>query len=326
MHLRNVLSLIVSSVMLIACTPASGPVDDTPTPTGPVAVQPLQSCTLPPAPTGTSVAFKLDVPYDSAGGVAISMDLAWPTAPAPRGTRPLIVMVHGGAWREGSPHQYIAEAMRLAGQGYVVASAGYRLVPQVRFPVPIGDVMCAIRFLRLASLELGGDSSRVMLIGHSAGAHIVALAGLRPEGDFDAACPYRTLASNRVSGVVALSGVYDLTRSGDFSTSTRQEITNLLGGPAESRPDIARSASPVFHVSAGDPHVLLIHGDADDVAPFRQSEQLFNALQQGNVPSTLMKLNGVWHDVTPLDTTLARRSSSCTVWSFIQKRIGTAGS
>lgn len=314
------IQVLLSAGCLLGCEPLATQNNYEPPP-GTEAIAQVDGCTLPAMPPASTTTFRLDVPYDSSDGKPITVDLAWPTATSAPGKRPIVIFVHGGAWREGSPHEYLDDIVKLAGQGYVAASVGYRLVPQVKFPVPVGDVSCAIRFVRLASIELGGDTSRVMLVGTSAGAQIAALQGLNPDANYDASCPHRNLAGNRVQGVIAISGAFDLTRSNDFSTTTLREIANFLGGTASSLPAVAMAASPVFQISPDDPPVLLVHGTADNVTPLRQSQQMMTALRQGGVPSTLVEVKRANHDITLFDTAGSRQSSSCTMWAFIRKQL-----
>ena len=89
---------------------------------------------------------------------------------------PLIVWVHGGAWRSGSKDNVPIEA--LVGRGYNIASVEYRLSPVARFPAQVHDIKAAIRYLRGHAEEYGYDGSRFAIAGSSAGGHLAALVGV----------------------------------------------------------------------------------------------------------------------------------------------------
>ena len=92
---------------------------------------------------------------------------------------PLIIFVHGGGWKRGSKDnaasRYAPEHFTKA--GYIYASIDYRLVPAAKVEDQAEDVARAVKALLDDYKKLGIDTSRVVLIGHSAGAHLVALVG-----------------------------------------------------------------------------------------------------------------------------------------------------
>jgi len=101
-----------------------------------------------------------------------------------RGTSaPLVVFVHGGGWKRGDKAM-MAGSAKLAdwqGKGYAVASLNYRLVPAATVENQAQDVAAAVAWLRGQAGKLGIDPQRVVLVGHSAGAHLVALVGTDPQ-------------------------------------------------------------------------------------------------------------------------------------------------
>ncbi|HUD40827.1 MAG TPA: alpha/beta hydrolase [Dokdonella sp.] len=121
-------------------------------------------------------------------------------APAGAARAPIVVLVHGGAWAFGdkrSPGIVGAKLAHWREAGWLVASVNYRLLPQADPLIQAGDVARAVAAVQRAAREAGGDPDRVVLVGHSAGAHLVALLG---------AAPARLAAAGarRPLGVVAL--------------------------------------------------------------------------------------------------------------------------
>lgn len=121
---------------------------------------------------------------------------------APAGARnlPILVMVHGGAWRTGdkdNPGLAAPKAAYWLPRGYVLVVINYRLLPAAAPAVQAGDVATAIAHLQRHASEWGGDPARTVLMGHSAGAHLVALLG----ADVDA---LREAGAQRPRAVIAL--------------------------------------------------------------------------------------------------------------------------
>ena len=118
-----------------------------------------------------------DIPYATVAGHDLLLDLYLPsdrTHPAP-----LVIFVHGGAWRSGSKQRMPLTA--LVRDGFAVASVDYRLSPVAQFPAQIHDLKAAIRFLRAKQDDYGYDARRLAIAGTSAGAHLAALVGVTNE-------------------------------------------------------------------------------------------------------------------------------------------------
>lgn len=227
----------------------------------------------------------VDVTYRSMDDLDLKMDI---TAPATGGPWPGILFVHGGAWTEGDKEPL---ALNPAATGYVVASINYRLYPAYRFPAMIEDVKCAIRFLRAHANRYNLDPEQIALIGHSAGGHLAALAGLADARAGWDVGPYGD-QSSRVQAVIALSAPTDLTRR---YPGWVEELMGEVFGPEQ-----MVSASPVTHVGAGAPPFMIVHGEADPVVPVEQAHLLHQALLAAGVPSELVIMQNGGHGFEPL--------------------------
>jgi len=132
------------------------------------------------APRGTRLI--PDIPYG--GDPAQRLDVYVPAqAPASAALAPVLFFVHGGGWARGDKANTRVVEPKIAhwvDQGYVVISANYRMLPT---PVAqqVDDVAAALAFAQSQAGLWGGDPKRFVLMGHSAGAHLVALvaAGAR---------------------------------------------------------------------------------------------------------------------------------------------------
>lgn len=224
-----------------------------------------------------------DVEYARVDEHVLLMDLYLPKG---REAAPLVVWVHGGAWRLGSK-----EGVPIAGlleHGFAIASINYRLSPVAPFPAQVHDIKAAIRFLRAAENRerFGYDASQIAIAGASAGGHLAALVGVTNghaelEGDIG---EHRSESSD----VAAIVDFYGPT---NFLTILQQSTPHGLGvripalqlllrAQPEDVPDLAKLASPVFHVDSNDPPLLLIHGDQDPQVPINQSHELQGAYER----------------------------------------------
>ena len=220
----------------------------------------------------------------------LELDLYLPQAGGPA---PVIVHVHGGGWRRGSrrhPLPVLGADFydELAAQGFAVAAIDYRLSGEALFPAPLDDVRAAIGWIRDHAAAYGLDPGRMFLWGDSAGGHLALLAAL---------------TGAKVQGVVAWFPVTDLAglpadvagAGGVPDPGPESREALLLGAPVSSVPDLAREASPVSHVSAGAPPVLLMHGAADDLVPPAQSVRLAEALGAAGATVELELVPGATH-------------------------------
>jgi acetyl esterase/lipase len=254
--------------------------------------------TIPTTVRGAETMRRVDaLEYARIGQTPLALDLYLPAA---RADKPkLIVWVHGGAWRSGArsdmPLQQLVE------QGYAVASVDYRLTAVAPFPAQVHDLKAAIRYLRARQEQLGVDARRIAIAGSSAGGHLAALVGVTggvPELEGDVG--EHLDQSSSVQAIVDLFGPTNLTTILDQSTPHGlgvriPALQLLLGGQPEDKPELAKLASPVFHVDAADPPLLLIHGDQDPQVPINQSHELMGRFEELKLPVQFEVVHGGAH-------------------------------
>jgi acetyl esterase/lipase len=229
-----------------------------------------------------------DIVYADAGGRPLHLDLYRPQAP----NGAAVLIVHGGGWRQGSKAMVAPHARALAADGFVVMCCEYRLTPEARWPAQIHDVKAAIRWARANAAELGFDPAKLCLEGHSAGAHLVLLcAGAPAEAAFDP--PGADLSID--ASVAAVAAVYPptLMYRGPDRPSGGTAASALPG--CDVSDEIAAVASPISHVSAAFPPVMLLHGDADKVVPVTASLNFDRALRAAGGRVDLHVFGGLPH-------------------------------
>ncbi|MDZ4289960.1 MAG: alpha/beta hydrolase [Prosthecobacter sp.] len=240
-----------------------------------------------------------DIEYASIDGQSLKLDLYLPEIKHPA----LVVWVHGGAWRGGSKSEGVPSAKFVAA-GYAVASVDYRLSPIAPFPAQIHDIKAAVRFLRARAGDYGFDPTRMAIAGSSAGGHLAALAGVtNNHKELEGTVGNDRNQSSEVRAIVSLYGASNLmtilAQSQPKGLQMRvPALQLLLGGQPKDKPNLARLASPVAHVDAGDPPLLLIHGDADPQMPPEQSHELAAAYTKAGASVTLEIIPGAVHGGT----------------------------
>ncbi len=202
------------------------------------------------------------------------------------GAAPLIVFVHGGGWSKGSKDNATgrAKAEHYPAQGYAFASIDYRLVPSATVEQQAADVAASVKALLDKAGELGIDRTKVVLMGHSAGAHLVALVGtdeqyLRGAG----------LTLRDIDGVVPIDGAaYDVARQiADAGPRMRQTYTAAFG----TDPARQMALSPISYVAPPNAAAFLLpHVQRKDGV--RQSNDLVAALKAAGTPAETASIPG----------------------------------
>lgn len=219
-----------------------------------------------------------DIEYARVGETTLLLDLHTPSGVK---QAPLIVYVHGGAWRAGSKSD--VPIARLLDHGFAIASVDYRLSTQARFPAQVHDIKAAIRFLRAKASSFGINTEKIAIIGSSAGGHLAALVGVtNGHRELEGRVGDHWHQSSAVSAIVSFYGASNLQsilgQSTEFGLTVRiPALKLLLGDVPEKVPDLAKLASPVAHLDKQDPPLLLLHGDADPQMPPAQSAEFAKA-------------------------------------------------
>ncbi|KAG2222633.1 hypothetical protein INT45_008297 [Circinella minor] len=195
---------------------------------------------------------------------------------------PLLVFIHGGAWRSEDKADHVPLAQQLVAHGFPVALINYRLSlyeednkdkklpPKVQHPMHIQDAKEAIDFLiQYGEKEACFNASKIYLIGHSAGAHIAMMLTLDPE--------YNCCETNqKVLGVIGAQGIYDIDLlSQDYPD---YDFVPQAFGPDRSKYSIA---SPVTKkpMTKKIPAMLLVHSLDDTLINVGQANAMVNHLK-----------------------------------------------
>jgi acetyl esterase/lipase len=244
--------------------------------------------TEPTVPDDISV-FK-NIEYKKADTISLQLDVY--RDKSLKTPAPVLIFIHGGAWRTGKRADYLPYLIAYAKKGYVTASISYRLVKTAPFPAAAQDVHCAIKWIKLHAQEYGIDSNKIALVGGSAGGHLAMLIGYGgSEPLFSEGCEIDSVDA-KVNAIVDLYGPTDLTTS--YAQSTYQ-VKDFMNTTYDENPGMYKTASPRFHISSDDPPTLIFQGTIDSLVPVSQSDSLAIWLETAGVPHEYHRLKGWPH-------------------------------
>jgi acetyl esterase/lipase len=212
------------------------------------------------------------------------------------GPAALAVVVHGGFWKAEWDRGHAGEqSAGLAAAGYVVATVEYRRVRMAGggWPGTLDDVALlteTVPALVAAALPGRVDPARTVLIGHSAGGHLVTWAASRHR--LPASSPWHRAEPLPV-GVVSLAGVLDLALAAALGLGG-DATQALLGGGPEALPERYADADPARLLPTGVPTVL-VHGTQDEEVPLEVSRSYTAAAAAADQQVTLHELSGADH-------------------------------
>jgi acetyl esterase/lipase len=237
-------------------------------------------------------ATEYDLVYSTVGESELKLDLARPAEGS--GPFPAVLVIHGGAWREGKKEGNRPLLSEFAKRGYVAISPQYRFCPKDTFPSQVHDVKAAVRWLRSNAEKYKVDVDHIGAMGYSAGGHLSLMLGLTSpadglEGDVAANAP-----SSRVQAVVNFFGPTDMAAD-DLPEVSKSLIKDFLGGTPAEKPDAAAKASPLTFVTKDDPPVLTFQGTKDPLIPHSQAIKLGEAMTRAGVGGRVELLIGAGH-------------------------------
>lgn len=253
-------ALCVAALALVACSPIGA----------------LNAVT----PTGTYRA-ALDVAY---GPLARQrLDVYSPASALPAAGWPVVVFFYGGSWNSGerSDYRFIGEA--LAARGVLTIVADYRLYPEVRYPEFLKDSALALAWSLENVKRLGGDATRVFLMGHSAGGYNAAMLALDPR--WLGATGHK---ADELAAWIGLAGAYEF-------------LPLEPGSPARPvffHPDYPPGTQPIDHAGAGSLRAFLAVPANDRViSPQRSTLAMATRLRGAGVAVELHVYEGISHSL-----------------------------
>ena len=213
---------------------------------------------------------------------------------------PTVISIHGGCWDSGSRVDQWKLCSQFALLGWIAIAVDYRLSDEAPFPAAVTDLRHAIRFLKAHAMDFGINRHCIVAQGHSAGGHLAAMLGVLPEEliwDDDRAFPE---ISSKCDGVISVAAHYDLQGVADtvIDERTLTALKKFLPSADDDLSEGLRLASPEFYVDENAARFMVIHGDADKVAPFYHAEVFADNVEgETSKPAELITLRGEGHKI-----------------------------
>src|SRR5882757_1041763 len=230
--------------------------------------------TFKPVPLPAGFTKQLDVVYKEVKDWKGRMDIYLP--PKNNKPTPVIINMHGGAWRKGAKEAQSGFNTYFK-LGFAVANVEYRLSQQGSAPGAIEDVRCAMLYLINHADSLNIDVNKIVFCGSSAGAHLALLAGLMDNTNsrFDNGCD-KAHQKFKVAAIIAQSTPSTLVEAaadGQLKILKDGAIDEWMGS-RKGDVKFAQQLSPITYVAKNNPPIFLSHGDADPRVPYGQSVAL----------------------------------------------------
>ncbi len=239
----------------------------------------------PSTPTG----FRLhEVVVDTYPEDVVKLTIYVPDKP---GKYPCILDIHGGGWSKRQVESDKPMMERLAVRGYVTAIIAYRLSTTSKFPAALHDCKSAIRTLRARASEWKIDPDRIGCMGGSAGGHLSGLLAMTGGlAEFEGEGAHREQSSSVKASIVmaATQDIYAANRE-----KSNENAVAFFGASCMQKPELYRSASPLFHVRSGVPPTIFIEGEKDSLKIGR--EEMMAKLKELGIETNLHILKHAPH-------------------------------
>jgi acetyl esterase/lipase len=243
-----------------------------------------------------------NIVYHTANNYENKLDLYTPAETGP--PRPVVVVIHGGGWVEGTKEERVLEMMPYLQMGFAAVNVEYRLGRVSLAPAAVEDCRCALHWVFANAKKYNFDPDRVVLQGGSAGGHLVLITGmLTPAAGFDRECRGPednywsenpgTTKDPRVAAIVNWFGIADVLD--ELHGANAKGYAVVWVGDQPNADEIAKRVSPINYVTGAVPPIITIHGDKDSLVPYAQSVRLHKALDAAKVPNQLYTVPGADH-------------------------------
>jgi len=237
--------------------------------------------------TSTAMPFRttIGVSYLQPPDPIHQLDLLMPAAPTER-FLPVAIRFECPGWKAG-PRSAAFDGFAntlLARRGFITIAASIRSSDDAAWPAQLNDAQHVLDWVLSNPLELPLDPERIVVWGQSAGGHIATMLALHnPQS---------------VKAIVAMCTPFDLAdRSWTDAQADDSPATDLLGGPEHATITRRQAASPIHHLTADQPPMMIIHGTQDETVPVSQAVRMHDAVRTAGQVSELVTIDGGHHNL-----------------------------
>lgn len=256
----------------------------------------------------------------SADSSALLLDY-WPVAATSSDTlHPVILKIHGGGWVAGSRRDLTGWNSFFNSLGYIVFDVDYTMKGGALWKQEIADLQCALQWVRGQAKQYHIDTSRISVMGYSAGAHLAMMVGyLGADSVLASPCaeppvPIKTVIN--FYGPTDLVLAYNTTGSPQYS---HQVMGEYLGGQLAEYPDRYKLLSPITHMRAGGPPMICFYPEKDRIVPMNQGRVLDTVLSNVFVKHELYFMPGSDHGFDANWSNLGTQIARDKIRSFLQR-------
>lgn len=243
-----------------------------------------------------------NIVYHTANSFQDKLDVYTPADAGP--PRPVVIVIHGGGWVEGTKEERVLEMMPYLQMGFAAVNVEYRLGRVSPAPAAVEDCRCALHWVFANAKKYNFDPQRVVLQGGSAGGHLALMTGmLTPAAGFDHTCvtpeeDYWTQSPGtngdpKVAAIVNWFGITDVLD--ELHGANAKGYAVVWVGDQPNGDEIAKRVSPINYVTGQVPPIITIHGDHDTLVPYSQAVRMHKALDAAKVPNELFTVPGGGH-------------------------------
>lgn len=274
-----------------------------------------------------------DIDYAGDDKVYHKLDIYLPETIKP--SYPAVVVIYGSAFLSNNSKQagFKTLGKPLLDCGFAVIAVNHRSSKDSVFPAQINDIKAAIRFIRATGKSYQLDPSFVGVTGYSSGGHLSALTGTSGgvskfkidtlSADIEGKVgKYRSFNSS-VDAVADWFGPTSFQLMDSCGSQMKHDAPDspeslLIGGPIQDNTVKCALADPLTYVDANDPPFLILHGDADPLVPYCQSQKLYEKLQRFGVPSQFVLVPGAGHGQGMFEERYFRMMTTFFKWQYSQ--------
>jgi acetyl esterase/lipase len=243
-----------------------------------------------------------NIVYHTANNYQDKLDVYVPAGES--APRPVVIVIHGGGWVEGTKEERVLEMMPYLQMGFAAVNVEYRLGRVSLAPAAVEDCRCALHWVFANAKKYNFDPQRVVVQGGSAGGHLALMTGmLTPAAGFDHTCvtsteDYWTQSPGtngdpKVAAIVNWFGITDVLDELHGADAKGYAVVWL--GDQPNADEIAKRVSPINYVTGQVPPIITIHGDHDALVPYSQAVRMHKALDAAKVPNELYTVPGGNH-------------------------------
>lgn len=263
--------------------------------------------------TADELVSRRDLTYGEAGNRRQMLDVYHAPVDPTAKPRPIVFWVHGGGWTAGDKSGVGRKPQVFVDKGYVFVAANYRFIPQVNIKDIAADLAKAIRYVHDHAGEYGGDGRSIVVMGHSAGAHLAALLCTD-----DRYLKAEKLPLSIVRGCVPLDvSFYDVPKRIADGGDTKPEVIRKIFTADEA---FQRECSPATYVAKGReiPPFLLLHV-AERADTKAQAHAFAAKLREAGVAADIVAPTGKTHGSIGSELAVVDDATTQAVFAFLDK-------